>query len=103
VAEDLSQEDAPVEEVLPSVMLVEDGSGAGVPNSLLEIEAQLAPSPRLADVSFVGRTIKEMAWEEPPPRKVMVVAGRRPRLLVARWPGSSPRRWFRKRCLLPWH
>jgi hypothetical protein len=55
-------------------MLIEEGSGEGVPDSLPKVEVQMAPLPRRADVSSVGRTIKEIAREEPPPCEVMAVA-----------------------------
>jgi hypothetical protein len=61
VAEGPSREDAPLEEVLLSVMLVEEESGAGVPESLLEVEPQTVPSPRRANVSSTGLTIEQMA------------------------------------------
>jgi hypothetical protein len=57
-----------VEEVLPSVVLVEEGSGAGAPDSHPKVEVHTAPSPRQADVSSMGRTNKEIAREEPSPR-----------------------------------
>jgi hypothetical protein len=38
VAKGPSREDAPVEEVQPSVMHVEEGSGAGAPDSFPKVE-----------------------------------------------------------------
>jgi hypothetical protein len=74
MAEGLTREDAPVEEVQPSVMLVEEGSRAGAPNSLPEVETQMAPPSREADVSSAGRTDEEMVREETSPCEVVEVA-----------------------------
>jgi hypothetical protein len=74
VAEEPSQEDAPVEEVLLSATLVEEGSGTGAPHSLPEVEEQAAPPPHQVDASSVWRTNEEMVREEPLPREIMVVA-----------------------------
>jgi hypothetical protein len=63
VAEGPSREDEPVEEVQPSAMLVEEGSGAGTPDSLPKVVTQTAPPPCEADVSSAGCIDKEMAWE----------------------------------------
>jgi hypothetical protein len=60
-------------------LLVKEGLGTGVPNSLLEVEA---PPPHQADTSSAGRTNEEMVQEERSPR-------RRPRLSVVRRAGPS--------------
>jgi hypothetical protein len=60
-----AQGDAPAEETLPTVTLIEEGSEKGVPDSLPVVEVQMALLPQQADASAVGRTGEEMAREEP--------------------------------------
>jgi hypothetical protein len=74
VVEELSQGDAPMEEVLPLAKLVKEGSGTGMPNLLPEVEAQTAPPPHQADASSMGRKNEKMVREELPAREVMAVA-----------------------------
>jgi hypothetical protein len=62
-----------MEEVQPSAMLVEEGSRAGMPESLPKVETKTAPSPREADGSSAGRTDEEMVQEETSPCEVMAV------------------------------
>lgn len=50
-------------EVLPWATLVEEGSGSGAPDLLLEFEAQTVSWSHQADVSFAGRTNEEKARE----------------------------------------
>jgi hypothetical protein len=54
-----------VQEKLPTVMLVEEGSKKGVPNLVLEVKAQKVLLPQQADVSTAGQTGVEMVQEEP--------------------------------------
>jgi hypothetical protein len=45
-------------------MLIEEGSGKGVPDSLPEVEVQMMVLPQEPDAFAVGRTGEEIAWEE---------------------------------------
>jgi hypothetical protein len=74
MAEDLSGGDAPTEEVPPLATLIEEGSGTGMPDSLPEVETQVAPPPHQANAFFAGRTNEEIVREKPQPREVMAVA-----------------------------
>jgi hypothetical protein len=64
VAENPLWEDVAAEEVLPSAVLVEEGLGSGVPDSLPKVEVQAAPPPHQADASSSGWTNEEMVREE---------------------------------------